>query len=61
MTTTEENMTMVEDCEKRESRLTDWQRTFIDSVKKQLEDGRPLTKRQKETLDDVWEEATANG
>lgn len=56
-----EHEQMVEDCEQREGRLTDWQRGFIDSIGKQLRDGRALTQKQVDTLDDIWERATARG
>lgn len=56
-----EHMTLVEDCEARESRLGDWDREFIDSIKRQLEAGRTLTTKQAETLEAVWERATARG
>lgn len=52
---------MVEDCEHREERLTDWQRGFIDSIAKQLRDGRSLTTKQAEALDDIWSKATEQG
>ena len=52
---------MVEDCEQRESRLSDWERAFIDSIGNQLRDGRTLTAKQAETLDSIWERATARG
>ena len=51
----------IEDCEHREQRLSDWERTFIDSVKRQLEAGRSLTQKQQETLDEIWDKATARG
>ena len=54
-------MTLVEDCEARESRLTDWERDFVDSVRRQLEAGRALSKKQADTLDEIWESATARG
>lgn len=50
-----------DDCERRESRLTDWERGFIDSIRKQVEQGRRPTPKQIETLDRVWEHATARG
>lgn len=54
-------LTLIDDCEKRESRLTDWERGFIDSLRSQIErDRRPSTK-QIETLDSIWESATAKG
>lgn len=57
----DEYMILIEDCEKRESRLTDWDRGFVDSVRNQLEQGKPLSKTQCETLDSIWERVTANG
>ena len=51
----------VEDCEKRESRLTDWERTFVDSIRSQIEQGLRPTQKQIEMLDRVWEHATLRG
>lgn len=62
MTTwTDEYTTMIDDCEKRESRLTEWERTFLDSIKAKLDIGHMLTERQRETLDAIWERVTAKG
>ena len=52
---------LIADCEARESRLSEWEATFIDSIKAQIIDGRGLTKSQAETLDAIWEKATAKG
>lgn len=57
----DEYMTLVEDCEKRESRLTEWEQGFIDSIRKQLEREKPLSTKQTETLDRIWEKATERG
>lgn len=54
----DEHLTMVTDCENRESKLTDWERTFIDSIRSQLEASRPLSEKQRETLDRIWERVT---
>lgn len=56
-----EHLTLIEDCETRESRLSEWDCGFLDSIKKQLERGRSLTEKQAETLDKIWERATAKG
>jgi hypothetical protein len=56
-----EHLQQIEDCENRESRLDDWQRGFIDSVKRQIMDGRPLSRSQVDKLDETWEAATAKG
>lgn len=56
-----EHEQMVKDCVDRESRLSDWSRSFIDSIERQLSAGRTLTTKQAETLDKIWEEATARG
>ncbi len=54
----DEHTTMVEDCEKRESKLSDWERTFIDSLGRQLAAGRSLTEKQANMLDAIWERVT---
>ena len=33
---TSEYLQLIEDCEQRESRLTEWDATFLDSIKRQL-------------------------
>jgi hypothetical protein len=57
----DEYLTLIDDCEKRESHLSDWQRGFIDSLRRQIEAGRHPTKKQIEALDDAWEQATKRG
>jgi len=37
-----------------DDRLTKWERNFIESVKAQYEDGRKLSDRQLETLEQVY-------
>lgn len=54
----DEHATMIEDCEKRESKLSDWERSFVDSISMQLSQGRSLTAKQAETLDTIWERVT---
>lgn len=56
-----EHEQMIEDCESREGRLSDSDRVYVDSFAKQLRDGRSLSKRQVDVLDDIWEKATSNG
>lgn len=56
-----EYLQMLTDCEKRESRLTDWERGFVDSLRAQIERGRAPSPKQVETLDTIWERATAKG
>jgi hypothetical protein len=57
----DEYLTQIEDCEKREGRLNDWERGFIDSLRRQIEGGRRPTPPQIETLDRIWEAATKRG
>jgi len=61
MTDRAEQAQMIEDCELRESRLSDWEANFIDSISRQLAEGRNLTLNQSNTLDEIWERATAKG
>jgi len=58
---TSEYLQLIADCEARESRLTDWDRGFVDSLKQQIERGRRPSPKQIETLDGVWERATSKG
>ncbi len=54
----DEHPAMIEDCEKRESKLTDWERSFIDSLSAQVARGRALTDKQAAALDRIWERVT---
>ena len=56
-----EYLQMIDDCEDRESRLTEWERGFVDSIRAQIERGKLLTAKQIETIDEIWERATARG
>ena len=59
--TNEEADQLIADCENRESRLSDWERQFIDSVSQQRGNGRHLSERQAETLETIWNKATERG
>ena len=61
MTTQDEVLQMISDCEARESRLSEWEAGFIDSINKQVEKDRSLTEKQDETLNRIWEKVTENG
>lgn len=58
MTDHDDHAQMIQDCESRESKLTDWERTFIDSLTKQVADGRALTEAQSEKLNEIWDRVT---
>ncbi|MEY5100127.1 MAG: hypothetical protein RJA36_2846 [Pseudomonadota bacterium] len=53
--------TLLDDCEKRSERLNDWECGFVDSLQRQIAEGRRPTPKQVETLDRIWERATARG
>ena len=61
MSSPDEALQMIADCEARESRLTEWEQGFIDSLSKQIERGRSLTEKQDETLNKIWDKVTENG
>ena len=61
MSSPDEALQMIADCEARESRLTEWEQGFIDSLSKQLERGRSLTEKQEEILNRIWDKATEGG
>lgn len=58
---TSEYLQLIEDCEARESRLSEWDGQFLDSIKRQVGEGRHLSPKQIEKLDEIWERATAKG
>jgi len=58
---TDEYQQMLDDCEKRESRMTEWEQQFCDSLSMQLGRGRIPTQKQIETLDRIWEKVTNDG
>jgi hypothetical protein len=57
----DEHLTMVEDCETRESRLSDSDREKVQSLREWMESGKALTTKQAEMLDDIWTRATERG
>ena len=50
--------TMIEDCMNRESKLSDWEAGFIDSLDSQLRGENSLTQKQQEKLEQIWERIT---
>jgi hypothetical protein len=58
---TSEYLQLIEDCEHRESRCSDWDKQFLDSIKNRLAQGIHLTSKQTEKLDEIWERVTAKG
>lgn len=53
-----EYLRMIHDCEQRESQLSEWEQSFIDSLGKQISEGRMPTPKQIEKLDAIWERVT---
>ena len=58
---TTEYLMLIEDCEKRSDRLDDWSLSFVDSLGRQIAEGRRPSPKQIEKLDEIWERATARG
>ena len=57
----EEYIQMIDDCEDRESRLSEWDIEFLESIRNRVEQGISLTSSQEKCLTDIWEKATKNG
>ena len=49
---------MLEDCENRSEKLTDWECRFIDSVSVQIGRAKSLSEKQVNTLSNIWERVT---
>lgn len=52
---------MIQDCEKRETRMTDWEQEFCDSLSQQIGCGRSLSVKQMDVLGRIWDKVTAKG
>lgn len=59
MSTAEEITQMLDDIEKRESRLSDWESGFVDSISNRLREGLNLTDKQDQKLTAIWDRVTA--
>jgi dsDNA-binding SOS-regulon protein len=57
----DEYLTLIEDCEHRSERLSDWEAQFIDSLRRQLENGKTPSPKQVDVLDNIWEKVTRRG
>jgi hypothetical protein len=49
---------LVDDCEHREQRLTDWEREFIDTIRNRIEANRGVTPAQEDKLLEIWDRVT---
>ena len=52
---------LIGDCRKRERALSSWDVDFLDSIESRLDDKKPLSQKQIECLEGIWERATAKG
>jgi hypothetical protein len=57
----DECRTMIGDCMARESKLTDWERQFIDSIERWIDKGQMISQKQNFLLEEIWERVTARG
>lgn len=48
----------IKDCENRESKLTDWERGFIQSIGEQWDRTHSLSMKQNESLENIWNRVT---
>lgn len=55
----EEQLAMVRDCEKRSDRLNDWEERFVLSLQEKLANLIPLSQKQVDTLETIWNKVTA--
>lgn len=58
MSTNEEIDQMLEDCEDRISKLSEWEVNFVASLRARQEKGYSITDKQDETLEKIWNKVT---
>lgn len=61
MSTSDEWDDMLDDCEKRSEKLTDWETNFVSSLIDQRFKSLRLSYSQVQILDEIWERVTENG
>lgn len=54
----EEAMSMIEDCIKRDNKMSAWECDFIESIKDQLVMNGKLSDKQMSILNNIWEKVT---
>lgn len=52
---------LIDDCEARDRDLSAWEADFLSSIRDQLDENRPLTQKQIDILDGIWEKVTKSG
>ena len=57
----EEYIQMIDDCEDRESKLSEWDINFLESIRNRVEQGISPTIRQITVLENIWEKSTKDG
>ena len=54
----DETIAMINDCQERDEKLTDWELSFIASIDNTTTRGYRLTALQQERLNEIWEKVT---
>lgn len=57
----EEETVMIDDCMKRESRMTPWECDFIQSISEYRDGGGFLSNKQIDILNEIWDRVTEAG
>jgi hypothetical protein len=60
-TSTSEALQMLENIEKRNDKLNEWEIDFIDSISYLVSNGRNLSDNQLSKLENIWEKVTKEG
>jgi hypothetical protein len=58
---TDEYREMIDDCQSRADRMSEWESGFMDSIEEQLHDTKSLSPKQVDILNRVWEKVTEKG
>lgn len=61
MTDIDTLLQMIDDCEARESRLTEWEIGFLDAVRDWIAHNKPVTESQDEKINAIWDRVTDAG
>ena len=49
---------MIDDCLKRNKKLSEWEQSFVGNIYKSYHEGKPLSDKQYNALNEIWDRIT---
>lgn len=56
-----DQLMMIDDIQQRESKLSEWEASFVADLDSRIDCGKSLTEKQDAKLEEIWDRVTQNG